>query len=580
MNKLFTQLLEARGINQAFLDPKYENLTDPNQLAGMPEAVARIEKAINNHEKILIYGDYDVDGVTASTLIEEALVLAGVQPGDIEIMLPDRFVDGYGMSPRLIQNAIAHHIGLVITVDCGSRNHAIVEELNHNHIDTIITDHHECEATNPDAVAMLNPHRQDAPTEVLQNLAGVGVAFKLAQALAKQNLIKNSQEKWLLDLVLIGTICDHMELTGENRILCHYGAIVLEKTRHKGLQQLMINAGVKHITSEAIGFQIGPRLNAAGRLETATISLNLLRSHKSTESAALAGQLEQLNKKRRTEQQSAVKEITQRYAKTSTKANVEPSTPQNPHQIVASPPQDPVIIESGRWHEGIIGIVAGRLTEKYHKPAFVLTETEAKTPEGYTIYKGSGRSFGDFNLAEALGYAKDSIIKGGGHAGAAGVSVSANKLFNFREQINEYYRSLHLDPLEQENYLRARPDLTLTSLQDLTLDFLDELKKLEPFGPGNPEPVLAIEHPQIIEKRTMGADGQHLRLDIQDQQGNTIKLVAFNAPASWLDGLDPTDPDVQSKTFLITPVENEFNGTRSVEGRLLDILDILDTPQL
>lgn len=551
MNKLFTQLLESRGITEDFLNPKYESLTDPYALASMDEAVKRIEKAIKNKEKILIYGDYDVDGITASTLMEQTLILAGVKPENIAIMLPDRFVDGYGMSPRLVKRAIDGHVSLVITVDCGSRNHAIIDELNQNHIDTIITDHHECESANPEAVAMLNPHRQDAPTVALQNLAGVGVAFKLAQALAKAGLIKNGQEKWLLDLVLIGTICDHMELTKENRTLCRYGVIVLNKTRRPGLKCLMTNAGVKKISAESIGFQIGPRLNAAGRLETANISLNLLRATSSVKAASLASQLEQLNKQRRAEQQSAVKEIVQR------------------HTDIATNLTDSVIIESGHWHEGIIGIVAGRLVEKYHQPAFVLTETTAQTPDGHSIYKGSGRSFGDFNLANALEFAKNSIIKGGGHAGAAGVSVAADKLFDFREQINEYYKSLHLDPIEQQNYLRAHYNLTITSLKDLTLDFLEDLAALEPFGPGNPEPIFAIENPEIIENRRMGTDGQHLRLDIKDRQGSTLKLVAFNAPESWFT-LTPDDPE--QHTLLIVPTENEFNGTRSVEGRLLDVL--------
>lgn len=534
MNKLFTQLVNQRHLNEDFLHPKYESLTDPYKLNDMERATDRIKRAIQDHERILVYGDYDVDGVTASTLMEDALKLAGA--ASPEIMLPDRFADGYGMSPRLIERAKDSGATLVITVDCGSRNHAIVDELNELKIDTIITDHHECEDDLPSAVAVINPKRHDyRGSEQLRNLAGVGVAFKLAEALMKKGLIPKGQEKWLLDLVLLGTICDQMLLTGENRILGFYGVKVLEKTRRPGLRELMKNAGVKSITSEAIGFQLGPRLNAAGRLETAEIALNLLRTHSAAEAASLAARLEDLNKARRTEQRAATDEITKR--------GLQPG---------------PVIIETGKWHEGIIGIVAGRLVEKYHQPAFVLTEVE----DG--IFKGSGRSFGDFSLAAALDYAKDAIISGGGHAGAAGVRVHQKDLYAFREKINAYYDSLHLS--DQERYFKTRADLTVNGLQDFTLDFLDDLKMLEPYGAGNEEPIFRLTGATILETKRMGDQGQHLRLDLKGRDGKIIKCVAFFAPDHWL-----TLADDLSYDFLIKPVANEWRGTRSIEARLIDI---------
>ena len=539
MNKLFIRLLESRGLKPSFLNPKYTDLVDPFTLPDMDKAVDRIKKAVKDNERILIYGDYDVDGVTSSTLMEETLKLAGVNPDHIDIMLPDRFADGYGMSPKLIKKAQKQGTTLVITVDCGSRNHNIIDELNHEHIDTIVTDHHETENQMPEAVAIINPHRKDHPTESLQNLAGVGVAFKLAQALVKQNLIKDGQEKWLLDLVLLGTICDSMLLTGENRILGHYGLKVLAKTRRPGLRELMQRAGVKNLNSESIGFQIGPRLNAAGRLESATISLNLLRAKTPLDAAPLADKLEALNKKRKTEQISATKEIEQRGIK-----------------------DDPVIIETGKWHEGIIGIVAGRLVEEYHKPAFVLTETKNG------IYKGSGRSFVDFNLANALSYAIDSIIGGGGHAGAAGVKVDSKDLYQFREQINEYYRSLHLK--DQEQYFKTRADLDVSDFSDLTLDFLSDLKSLEPFGPGNEEPTFRLKNIRLENVTRMGAERNHLRLDLRDKSGKYLKLVAFFAPEDWLQ-LDPQFDRIEP---LIKLTENDFNGVKSVEARICDIIKL------
>lgn len=538
MNKIFNQILEKRGLNEDFLHPKYENLTDPYEVNDVKKATSRIKKAISKNEKILIYGDYDVDGVTSSTLMEEALILAGVDPKNIEIMLPDRFSDGYGMSPRLVKKAKEDKINLVITVDCGSRNHDIISELKDQKIDTIVTDHHECDEDLPEAVAVINPKRKDynGPIE-LKELAGVGVAFIVARALVKEELIQDGQEKWLLDLVLLGTICDQMLLTGENRILGFYGIKVLEKTRRPGLREVMRNAGVKSITSESIGFQIGPRLNAAGRFETAEIALNILRTKSKTEAAALATKLEELNKFRRAEQKNATQEIAGRTAK-----------------------NDPVIIESGDWHEGIIGIVAGRLVEDYHKPAFVLTETEED------VLKGSGRSFGDFNLAEALNYTKDIIISGGGHAAAAGVRIYKKDLENFCKKINEYYKSLNLK--NQEKYFNNVADVEVGDLKDINLEFLEDLRLLEPFGVGNEEPIFCLKNTTISETKRMGDKGQHLRLDIRDKNGKILKCVAFSAPEKWFNLYD----DALYK-FIIKPIENEWNGVRSVEARLIDIID-------
>lgn len=539
MSKIFEQLLKNRHFTKDFLHPKYDNTLDPFLLHDMDKAISRIKKAIKNSEKILIYGDYDVDGVTASTVMEQALILADTNPDNISIMLPDRFADGYGMSPKLITKAKELGVTLVITVDCGSHNHAIIDELNTLNIDTIVSDHHETADTMPDAIAVINPHRKDYPTQELQNLAGVGVAFKIAQALAKENLIKNGQEKWLLDLVLLGTVCDSMTLIGENRILGYYGIKVLSKTRRPGLAELMFRSGVKSINSESIGFQIGPRLNAAGRLDTADLSLNLLRAKTPIDAAPLAERLEILNKKRKTEQIAATREITQRGVS-----------------------NDPVIIETGNWHEGILGIVAGRLVEQYHRPAFVLTDV------GNNVFKGSGRSFGDFNLADALNYAKDSIIGGGGHAGAAGVRVEGKELYNFREQINEYYRSLHLT--NQEDYLKQHADLDITDFSELNLDLLEELKQLEPYGPGNEEPIFCLKNIRISNLTRMGAERNHLRLDLHDKQGKYLKAIAFYAPEKWLQ----IDPDFDRIELLVKLSENDFNGVKSLEARICDIIMI------
>ena len=537
MNNLFTQLCEKRHLSDSYIHPRYDALEAPAKMPDMKKAVSRLKDAIKNQEKVLIYGDYDVDGITASTVMEDTLALAGLPRDHISIMLPDRFVDGYGMSARLVERAIAEKIPLVVTVDCGSRNHDIVRDLRAAHIDVIITDHHECEPTLPEAIAIVNPKRQDftGPAS-LRDLAGVGVAFKLAQALVAENLIPAGQEKWLLDLVLLGTICDSMPLTIENRILTYYGIKVLAKTRRPGLRALMQTSGAKLCNSESINFKLGPRLNAAGRLTTAETALNLLRTHLGIDAVRLATELEKLNQTRRDAQSAALHEIRER--------GVAPGS---------------VIVETGQWHEGILGIIAGRLVDVYHKPAFVLAEVEKD------IFKGSGRSFGEFNLAEALAQAGDAIIGGGGHAGAAGVRVESAHLDDFRQSLNDYYTSLHLT--DQERFLRSSPDLEFTNLGDLTIDALEELQTLEPFGPGNHEPLFCLKSADIMETRHMGKDGTHLRLDLRGADGHIVKAIAFGAPAPWF-SLDPAS----QHSFLLRPIINEWQGTRSVEAMLVDVL--------
>lgn len=540
MSKLFERLCKLRGFDDNFLHPVYENLADSFLLPDMKKAITRIKQAIEQQEKILIYGDYDVDGVTASALMEETLLLAGVRQDNIKIMLPDRFADGYGMSPRLVEFAKDNKIKLVITVDCGSSNREIVEELNDLEIDSIITDHHEAPNDLPRAIAVINPHRKDQPVERLLNLAGVGVAFMVSSALVKNGMIRAGQEKWLMDLVVLGTICDSMLLTGENRILGFYGLKVLSKTRRPGLKELMVRAGVKSLDSQAIGFQIGPRLNAAGRLESADISLNLLRAKSLVVAAPLVEKLEQLNKKRKDEQLFAMREIKERGVS-----------------------NDPVIVKSGKWHEGVLGIIAGHLVEEYKRPAFALTEVS----DGYL--KGSGRSFGDFNLAGALSNLKDIIVGGGGHAGAAGVRLEKDRLKEFEKAINDYYQSLGLK--NQERYFKKQEDLEISDFSDLGLDFLDELQLLEPFGPGNEEPIFRLKDVEILGVTRMGREQNHLRLDLRDKNNKSLKCLAFYAPENWL----KIDPQFDKIEPLVRFSKNDFNGVSSFEARLVDI-DFLD----
>lgn len=535
MSRIFDELLRVREFGADFLLPKYEDCVKARCLPDMEVAVERIKQAVDKQEKVLIYGDYDVDGVTASTVMYDTLRLAGVKKENLQIMLPNRFLDGYGMSKKVVARAQEDGVRLVVTVDCGSRNHEIIAELKEASIDTVVTDHHECGDSLPEAVAVINPKRKDVevPKE-LRELAGVGVAFKVAQALVEAEMIPQGQEKWLLDLVVIGTVCDSMKLLGENRRLCYYGLKVLEKTRRPGLKELMREVGTKHLNTEAIGFQLGPRLNAAGRMQTAERALELLMSEQKMVAAKLALELEQLNKERKSQQQSAIKEITERGVGDSS-----------------------VIIQTGDWHEGVLGIIAGRLVEEYHRPAFALVEVDG-------AYKGSGRSFGEFNLAEALTVCDKYIIGGGGHAEACGVKVEKGKLEEFEQAMNEYYRSLRLK--NQERFLAVKEDLVVEEFEELSLELLAELGKLEPYGEGNPEPIFLLPEVRVVEAAKLGDGGKHLRLTVWDKQGRSLKLMRFFAPEE-----DLQIRGGETVNVWINLAENEFRGIRSVEGRILKI---------
>ena len=545
-SRILEQILDSRGFSPEFLKPKYEDLSNPLELPDMKKAVERIIAAKKHQEKILIYGDYDVDGVTATVIMYEALRLMGIT--GVETMLPDRFIDGYGMSKRLVKRAKTEGIDLVITVDCGSNNCEIVDELVNNKTEVIVTDHHEIADKIPEkAVAVINPKREDCPKSKLDSdsnnnnqklnfreLSGAGVAFMLAKALADLGEIPSGQEKWLLDLAMIGTICDSMVLIGDNRIICKYGMIVLEKTRRPGLIELIRSAGTKKINTEAITFQLGPRLNASGRMETAERSLDLLLTDSKVEASGVAEELNRLNSERRRQQNAAITEVEQ-----------------------SGIDKAPVIVVSGKWNEGIVGIIAGRLTEKYKRPSIVLTEVNG-------ALKGSGRSFGEFNLALALSECQSLLITGGGHAAACGLSLEKNNFDEFKTKINEYYQGLGLK--NQERFLKKQEDAETDEVSEINLDLIDEMKQLEPFGEGNPEPVILLKDMLVLNVDKIGAEGKHLRMLIRDKNNKSLKLIAFGAPEKWLNLHENARINV-----WITAMENEWNGIRSAEGRILDL---------
>ena len=532
MTELFAKLLKKRGVGQDFLCPEYK--IEPEKLPDINKALDRIEAAIHKKEKVLIYGDYDADGITSSTLLANALTKAGL---DVSVMLPDRFKDGYGMSMRIVDRALDEGRTLVVTVDCGANNAEVISKLREVGVETVVTDHHEVMNEVPkDAVAVVDPKRTDVNFREYETLCGCGVAFVLAYGLMQRGYLKEGQEKWLLDLALIGTVCDNMDLSSKiNRVICYYGMKVLTVTKRPGLKALMQVSKCDEINTFTLGYLLGPRLNVAGRLKSPDLALKLLMTNSKAEAVKFAAELDKLNQQRKRFQTEAVNEISQE-----------------------TPEGNVVVVAAGKWHEGIVGIVAGRLVELFHKPAFVLTEVD----DG--VLKGSGRSFGDFNLAQALSECQDCLLTGGGHAGACGLSLLKKDLPKFKKKIEQYYKALKLK--NQEKYLEISADIATDNLRELSVELMDELKQLEPFGEGNPEPVFELADMRVMSTRTVGSEGQHLQINLRDKDGNKLKTVAFSAPEEWMDIEEMAE--VQMKVRLS---KNEWRGSVSVEGMIHDI---------
>jgi single-stranded-DNA-specific exonuclease len=537
---LFEQLLAARGLDgelkAAFLSPDYEAKHDPFLLPDMEAAVKRLVDARAKQEKITVYGDYDIDGLTATTVLLDAFDSFGFR--NVDAFIPNRFVEGYGLTVDAVEKIAATGAQLIVTVDCGSLSHKEIKRANELGVDVIVTDHHNVAETPPPAVATINPKRKDHSYPFI-DLAGVGVAFKLVQALqTRLDGLPYGQEKWLLDLVALGTVCDVVTLVDENRANVYWGLKVLSRTRRPGLKALLAVAKVEpdKVNARSLGFGLGPRMNAAGRLETAQYALDMLRASESMLAYEKAQQLDELNIARRSDQDAIFKA-----------AIIQAEQYKNDPVLVVSHPD---------WNHGIIGIVAAKLLEKYKKPAYVLQEMGLET-------KGSARSYGDFSAADAIRAADDIITKGGGHKLAAGVTLPTENIAAFRKRVNEFYKAQNLQ--NQADLLLPRADVSLDSFEDINEALLAELEHLEPFGNGNPEPVFRAENLTVTNQRRMGADAQHVKLELQDKNRKQMQFIAFSAPEHFF-----VEPGEQVSIWF-QPTLNEWQGRRSVEGRLLHL---------
>ncbi len=536
VSEIIEQILENRGIlkenREAFLNPDYNNQHDPFLLPDMEKAVERLLQAHKKQEKITVYGDYDVDGVSASTIILDAFEKFGFK--NVDYFLPDRFKDGYGMNERGVKLLAERGTNLILTVDCGSLNHAEIGFAKGFGIDTIVTDHHNIAEVQPNAVAVVNPRRKENQYPQAEKFAGVGVAFKLIQALqTRLDGLPLGQEKWLLDMVALGTVCDIMQQTVENRQNTFWGLRVMEKTRRNGLKSMLAYAGIDKPNSSTLGFVLGPRINSAGRLETAEKALDLMIEKDNFKALEKAKYLDELNKKRRKLQSDAL-EIAIQKAKDFENDKV-------------------LVIADENFNDGIIGIVASGLMEKFKKPVFVISIKGE-------IAKGSARSFGGFSASQAVDKAREIIIKGGGHDAAAGVTLPTSKIDDFRKIVNQFYDSLNLK--DQLKYLLPKVDIQLEDFSPISLDLFEKITKLEPFGNGNEEPIFEIKKVRVMDRQEMGDKKQHLKLTLTDGE-NEIKMLKFNAPEEFFAEIGE-EIDVVFSLGL-----NEWQGQKNIEGQIL-----------
>lgn len=492
---LIARILSARGISPhdayKFLNPSIEFLSSPSLLRDIQSAVDRIEEALRYNEKIMIHGDYDVDGVTSLALLERNLRRLGLT--HIVPYIPDRFDEGYGLSLRGIQRAKEEGISLIITVDCGTTALNEIRKANELGIDIIVTDHHEPADVLPDALAVVNPVVEK---ENLNELAGVGVVFKLLEALYDRLGLDRKILLWDLDLVALGTVADIAPLTGENRIFVSYGLKVLENTLKVGLKALKKVSGLSgKIDTWHISFILAPRLNAAGRLSHAEKAYRLLVTKDGEEALKLAEELDSENRRRQDIEKKIFDEAV---------------------RMVEEDYREDFVLVIGKedWHEGVIGIVASKLVEKYYKPAILVSLRE----EG----KGSARSIPAFHLFKALKEVEELFISFGGHKYAAGFRMAPKNLVELRKRLNRRAR----ETMRREDFIPIIEIDAEAKLDELDERFFELYEKLSPFGPGNPVPVIKFDNLEVVGEVKKVGDN-HLKFALRDGK-NHLQCIAYD----------------------------------------------------
>lgn len=527
LDTLAAQILWQRGIRaeeeiQAYLNPDLQQLHDPFLLHDMENAVQRILTAIENGQNILIYGDYDADGMTASSVMKSALDELGAE---VQVYLPNRFTDGYGPNLDVYKYFIQNEdIDLIITVDNGVAGHEAIAYAQSQNVDVIVTDHHSMPEVLPEAFAIVHPEHPES-NYPFRYLAGVGVAFKVATALL--DYIPSD----MLDLVAIGTIADMVSLTDENRILVSHGLKVLANTERAGLMELMRLSGTdfEKVNEETVGFQIAPRLNALGRLDDPNPAIELLTGWDEEVAAEIAQMIDEKNSER--------------------KVIVENIFNQALTMITDEPVQ---ILYHKDWHKGVLGIVAGRLLEQFHKPIIMLAEEEG-------VLRGSARSIENFNIFEALNEHRELFMAFGGHKQAAGMTFALENVEVIKQVMLDFIQENDID-MSGKSSLEVQGSL---QFDEISLETIRSLEKLSPYGMDNPKPHFLLTDYQVEQARSMGKDNSHLKLKLV-QNGQALDAVYFGHGAESLEF-------EQSDTELVgTLSSNTWNGTTTVQLMVAD----------
>ena len=543
LDPVIARLLILRGITSPeaatrFLEPGLEDLHDPFQLLGLPEAVDRLLRALDRGERIAVHGDYDVDGVTSTVILRRLLELLG---GDVVHFIPDRIKDGYGLEPAGIDQLAARQVAVVVSVDCGIRSLAAARRARELGLDLVVTDHHEPDATLPDALAVINPRRPDCPYPD-KDLAGVGVTLKLVQALCQ----RTDHTRWLpgfIKMAALGTVADVVPLRGENRVIAKLGLDLLSKGPHAtGLRALLDSAGLlgRTLTSAHVAFRLAPRINAAGRMSTPDLATRLLLladEARAPEARDLAERLEAENLRRQQEEAEIL---------TAARRRVETDPDVGAHAML--------VVWAEGWHRGVIGIVASKLVDLFHRPAIVIAV------DGDLAY-GSGRSIPGFDLLAALEHCGDLFTRFGGHRHAAGLTIDTSRLKELRARITGFANE-RLGPEALTPRLRVDGCLPLSAI---TPAVVDGLRAMEPFGAGNPRPMFhtgAVElanGPRVMKAR-------HLSMSLR-QGPRVFRAVAWRmAERAEFVTRHGGALDV---AFHLT--ENHYRGEHTVELSVADI---------
>ena len=536
------RMLVVRGIQtadaaRAFVRPSLDRLHDPFLMRDMDKAVERLYKAITKNEKILIYGDYDVDGTTAVALMYRFLK---TQTDNIDYYIPDRYIEGYGVSTQGIDYAHEQGCNLIITLDCGIKAITKVQYAAEKGIDVIVCDHHTPGDELPNAVAVLNMKRHDCPYPY-KELSGCGVGFKLAQAYTQHYGLPFENLLPLLQLLAMSIASDIVSITGENRILAYFGIKQLNAQPFTGLSAIMSVAGIeaKKLTINDLVYKIGPRINACGRMKSGRAAVELLLTDNPAFARQQAEEVNHHNEDRRDCDTETTKEALLQLQENPSFADCRSTVVYAPH-----------------WHKGVVGIVASRLTETYYRPTIVLTSGE----DG--IISGSARSVGGFDIYAAIDSCHDLLTNFGGHKYAAGLSMHINDLPAFRKRF-EAYVAAHIQPNQLQPTLEIEAEI---QLGDITKSFYNVLRHLEPFGPGNPRPLFVsrrlINH---RDTRAVGKEREHLRLDVTDRQ-NAITGIAFGRAdmAEYIQNGNAVDICYELN-------ENTFNHYTTIQMMVQDI---------